>query len=99
MNVGRPYKHRLTKNANWSYGALSLFKDKTKNRPKTYLKIAKGSSSVTLSRNFVDFMVEYLNLTTLIEMFLVASQENALMNKTILPPGQFSNNLSPVIFY
>lgn len=26
INVGRPYSHRLPKNANWSYAALNLFK-------------------------------------------------------------------------
>lgn len=46
-----------------------LSADSTKNRPDTLLKIAKGSSSVTLSRSFVEFMMEHLNLSALIEMF------------------------------
>ncbi|KAM3727600.1 Beta-1,3-galactosyl-O-glycosyl-glycoprotein beta-1,6-N-acetylglucosaminyltransferase [Dirofilaria immitis] len=69
INAGRPFLHRLPKNANWSYAALRLYKNSTKNRPDIQLRIAKGSSSVILSRNFVEFVMESLNLTTLIEMF------------------------------
>ncbi|VBB33038.1 unnamed protein product [Acanthocheilonema viteae] len=69
INVGRPYLHRLPKNTNWSYAALNLFKDSSRNRPDTLLKIAKGSSLVILSRNFVNFMMKDLNLTALIEIF------------------------------
>ncbi|OZC04925.1 hypothetical protein X798_08117 [Onchocerca flexuosa] len=69
INAGRPFVHRLPKNANWSYAALRLYKNSTKNRPDILLQIAKGSSSVILSRSFVEFVMGSLNLTTLIEMF------------------------------
>uniref|UniRef100_A0A0R3RHG5 Core-2/I-Branching enzyme n=1 Tax=Elaeophora elaphi TaxID=1147741 RepID=A0A0R3RHG5_9BILA len=69
INIGRPYLHRLPPNTNWSYAALNLFKNQSRNRPDVKLKIAKGSSAVILARRFVDFIMKDLNLTALIQIF------------------------------
>lgn len=51
------------------YACIMIFIDSSKNRPDILLQIAKGSSSVILSRSFVEFVMGSLNLSTLIEMF------------------------------
>ncbi|VIO99970.1 Core-2/I-Branching enzyme family protein [Brugia malayi] len=69
INVGRPYRHRVPQHIDWSYAGLNLFKDSSKNVPDSRLKLAKGSPSVALSRGFVEYVTNELNLTTLINIF------------------------------
>ncbi|KAK6113329.1 Core-2/I-Branching enzyme family protein [Brugia pahangi] len=69
INVGRPYRHRVPQHIDWSYAGLNLFKDSSKNVPDSRLKLAKGSPSVALSRGFVEYVMNELNLTTLINIF------------------------------
>ncbi|VDM38897.1 unnamed protein product [Toxocara canis] len=68
INVGPPNKGRIPRNMNWTYRALNLFQDSSKNDNRV-LEIAKGSTSVSLSRSFVKFVVDELNLTTLVDRF------------------------------
>uniref|UniRef100_A0A915CDE0 Uncharacterized protein n=1 Tax=Parascaris univalens TaxID=6257 RepID=A0A915CDE0_PARUN len=59
---------RIPKNIQWTYKALHLFKDESKNDNRS-LKITKGSASCSLSRAFVDFIVNELDVRIFIELF------------------------------
>uniref|UniRef100_A0A0M3K141 RNA-dependent RNA polymerase n=1 Tax=Anisakis simplex TaxID=6269 RepID=A0A0M3K141_ANISI len=62
------FKHRTPQFNDWSFRALGLFKDSKKNDNRT-LNIGKGSTAAALSRPFVEFIVDKLNLTTLLQRF------------------------------
>ncbi|VDK48353.1 unnamed protein product [Anisakis simplex] len=68
VSVLQAIPDRIPKYANWTYKALHLFKDESKNDLRT-LEITKGSSTCSLSRAFVDFIVNDLNLKTFIRLF------------------------------
>uniref|UniRef100_A0A0M3II45 Core-2/I-Branching enzyme n=1 Tax=Ascaris lumbricoides TaxID=6252 RepID=A0A0M3II45_ASCLU len=59
---------RIPKHIQWTYKALHLFKDETKNDNRS-LKITKGSASCSLSRAFVDFIVNKLDVGIFIALF------------------------------
>ncbi|VDK17636.1 unnamed protein product [Anisakis simplex] len=68
VSVSKPFSHRIPRYKDWSYEALHLFKDSNQNDNRT-LRIAKGSTAATLSRPFVEFIIDKLNLTILLKRF------------------------------
>ncbi|VDM49275.1 unnamed protein product [Toxocara canis] len=68
VGVMHTIRDRIPKNNSFTYKSLRLFKDNSKNdnRP---LYITKGSSSCSLSRAFVDFIVNKLNVSIFVELF------------------------------
>uniref|UniRef100_A0A1I7VQD0 Core-2/I-Branching enzyme n=1 Tax=Loa loa TaxID=7209 RepID=A0A1I7VQD0_LOALO len=68
INVGYPNADRVPKGAPWTFRALALFNDDKQNDDRK-LRIAKGSTSASLSYSFVEFVVDKLNLTILLDKF------------------------------
>uniref|UniRef100_A0A915PI20 Core-2/I-Branching enzyme n=1 Tax=Setaria digitata TaxID=48799 RepID=A0A915PI20_9BILA len=68
INVGRPNSDRVPSGAPWTFRQLALFNDDNQNDDRK-LRIAKGSTSISLSYSFVEFVVDKLNLTVLLDKF------------------------------
>ncbi|VDK87524.1 unnamed protein product [Litomosoides sigmodontis] len=68
INVGYPNADRVPSGAPWTFRTLSLFNDHRQNDDRK-LRIAKGSTSASLSYDFVKFVVDELNLTILLDKF------------------------------
>ncbi|KAK6113327.1 Core-2/I-Branching enzyme family protein [Brugia pahangi] len=68
INIGYPNADRVPNGAPWTFRALTLFNDEKQNDDRK-LRIAKGSTSASLSYAFVEFVVDKLNLTILLDKF------------------------------
>ncbi|CAG9535715.1 unnamed protein product [Cercopithifilaria johnstoni] len=68
INVGCPNVDRVPNDAPWTFRTLTLFNDHKQNDDRK-LRIAKGSTSASLSYAFVKFVVDQLNLTILLDKF------------------------------
>lgn len=76
--------------------------DPRKNRKERVLRIAKGSASISLSRRFVEFVIDTLNLSNLMALFdsmPYGTDEmlfHSLHSDDLL--GKFSKNISTINF-
>ncbi|KAL3990911.1 Core-2/I-Branching enzyme family protein [Acanthocheilonema viteae] len=68
INVGYPNADRVPNDAPWTFRSLTLFNDDKQNDDRK-LRIAKGSTSASLSYEFVKFVIDQLNLTILLDKF------------------------------
>ncbi|VDK77297.1 unnamed protein product [Onchocerca ochengi] len=68
LNVGHPNADRVPSGAPWTFREITLFNDDKQNDDRK-LRIAKGSTSASLSYAFVEFVVDKLNLTILLDKF------------------------------
>uniref|UniRef100_A0A183E8C1 Core-2/I-Branching enzyme n=1 Tax=Gongylonema pulchrum TaxID=637853 RepID=A0A183E8C1_9BILA len=66
INVGYPNADRMPKDAPWTFRSLRLFRD-VKENDERVLRIAKGSTSASLSEAFVKFVLDKLDLTVLLD--------------------------------
>ncbi|VDN08261.1 unnamed protein product [Thelazia callipaeda] len=66
INVGYPNVDRVPSDAPWTFRTLQLFNDNIENDERI-LRLAKGSTSISLSYAFVQFIVDKLNLTILLD--------------------------------
>uniref|UniRef100_A0A915ALE0 Core-2/I-Branching enzyme n=1 Tax=Parascaris univalens TaxID=6257 RepID=A0A915ALE0_PARUN len=81
VSISRPIANRVPNHTDWSYKALNLFKDENENDNRIF-KIAKGSTAGSLSRAFVEFILDKLNLTTILKRF---SKVHYGMDEMIIP--------------
>ncbi|KAM3727599.1 Beta-1,3-galactosyl-O-glycosyl-glycoprotein beta-1,6-N-acetylglucosaminyltransferase [Dirofilaria immitis] len=68
INIGYPNADRIPNDAPWTFRELNLFIDNKQNDGRK-LRIAKGSTSSSLSYAFVEFIIDKLNLTILLDKF------------------------------